>query len=71
MVMLPVPSNIKWTDKTKFNWDSESINDEKWHLVKVMKTPQQLACMDEIKGKIEWKGNFDAECKFVYLRDDK
>jgi hypothetical protein len=36
-----------------------------------MKTPLQLACMDEIKGKIEWKGNWDAECKLVYLRDDK
>jgi hypothetical protein len=24
-----------------------------------------------MKGKIEWKGNIDATCKLVYLRDDK
>lgn len=34
-----------------------------------LNTPDQLACMDELEASIEWKGNFDSCCKFVWMRN--
>jgi len=50
-----------------FSLDEDKPDD--WHRAEQIQTPKNMACLDELEVNISWKGNADALCSIVLIRE--
>ena len=65
-----MPSDEVWAENVTLKWDSGELNDNNFYMVQKFNTPTGLACLDELEANITWKGNGDATCKIVLVRNE-